>query len=246
MDAPSNASRFLNGSVHVVGCCRLSGLLVRSLRTRWPVWRCADRVHTATASLKLYVNYWFSRPGLVDHLPLPVLRPAHIPDSFPPFARVKRWREPGRSPSSSPAPPRRASSACGLASRPARGSAVSPRRTACRTTVMAPVIKSRPRSRWPLFDILPSLGLPPVVCCRGTRPNQAAKSRPRRKLSIGGAKACSAIAVTGPTLGDRHEPGCLIVLACAGSEFLLQAIDLRIENTNLLKQKAAQRADQLR
>ena len=23
---------------------------------------------------------WFSRPGLVDRLPLPVLRPAHIPD----------------------------------------------------------------------------------------------------------------------------------------------------------------------
>ena len=44
----------------------------------------------------------------------------------------------------------------------------SPRRTACRITVMAPVTRSRLRSRWPIFDILPSLGLPPVVCCRGT------------------------------------------------------------------------------
>ena len=54
---------------------------------------------------------------------------------------------------------------------------------------MAPVINSRLRSRCPIFDILPSLGLPPVVCCRGTSPSQAAKSRPRRKLSIGGAKS---------------------------------------------------------
>ena len=51
-------------------------------------------------------------------------------------------------------------------------------------------VLARPqRSRWPIFDILPSRGLPPVVCCRGTRPSQAEKSRPRRKLSIGGAKA---------------------------------------------------------
>ena len=55
-----------------------------------------------------------------------------------------------------------------------QGSVVTPRRAAQRTTVMAPVINSRLRSRWPIFDVLPSLGLPPVVCCRGTRPSQAA------------------------------------------------------------------------
>ena len=69
------------------------------------------------------------------------------------------------------------------------GSFVLPRRTAQRTTAMAPVISSRLKSRWPIFDILPSRGLPPVECWRGTRPSQAAKSRPRRKPSIGGAKA---------------------------------------------------------
>ena len=40
------------------------------------------------------------RSRLIDRLPLPVLRPAHIPDGFPPFALVRRRREPGRSPSS--------------------------------------------------------------------------------------------------------------------------------------------------
>jgi len=41
----------------------------------------------------------------------------------------------------------------------------------------------------------PSLGLPPLECCRGTSPSQAEKSRPCRKLSIGGAKAARAIDV---------------------------------------------------
>ena len=57
------------------------------------------------------------------------------------------------------------------------------------------------RAQSPIFEIPPSLGLPPVVCCRGTRPSQAEKSRPRRKLSVGGAKACNATAVTGPMPG---------------------------------------------
>ena len=76
-----------------------------------------------------------------------------------------------------------------------------PRRTACWMTDIAPTTNRRLRSRWPIFDILPSLGLPPVVCWRGTRPSQAEKSRPRRKLSIGGAKACIADAQIGPMPG---------------------------------------------
>ena len=62
-------------------------------------------------------------------------------------------------------------------------------------------LRDKQESRWPIFDILPSLGLPPVVCCRGTRPSQAEKSRPRRKLSIGGAKVWSAIAPIGSIPG---------------------------------------------
>ena len=49
--------------------------------------------------------------------------------------------------------------------------------------------------------ILPSRCRPPVECWRGVRPVQAAKSLPLRKLSIGGAKACTAIAQSGPTPG---------------------------------------------
>ena len=63
--------------------------------------------------------------------------------------------------------------------------------------------RTRPLAiRWrPIFDILPGVGFSPVVCCRRTRPSQAGKSRPRRKLSIGGASAWSASAVVGPMPG---------------------------------------------
>ena len=63
-----------------------------------------------------------------------------------------------------------------------QGSFVAPRRAAQPTTDIAPTINSRRRSPWPIFDILPSLGLPPVVCCRGTSPN-----RPRSRGRVGGS-----------------------------------------------------------
>ena len=127
-----------------------------------------------------------------------------------------------------------------------QGSVVSPRRAAFRTTDIAPVIRSRLRSRWPILDILPSLGLPPVVCCLGTSPSHAEKSRPRRKLSIGGAKACSAIAVIGPTPGivmRRTASSSWRALVC--TSFSNPRI-FSSRTSNLLKQKAAQLADLLR
>lgn len=123
------------------------------------------------------------------------------------------------------------------------GSVVSPRRIACRTTAVAPVINNRRRSRWPIFDFLPSLGLPPVVCCRGTRPSQAEKSRPRRKLSIGGAKACSAIAVTGPIPGifiNRTVSSSSRALARSST---VEFIDLVIELVDSSDQQPAQLDD---
>ena len=83
MDASLDASFSSNGSVHVVRCSRLSGLLMRYDTRRWPVWRYADRVQNLPDGLEsAIVPYWFSRSRLVDRLPLHVLRPAHIPDDF--------------------------------------------------------------------------------------------------------------------------------------------------------------------
>ena len=80
---PRCCKRFLNGRAHVVRRCRLSGLLVRPVSGRWPVWRCADRVYIVAASLKLSSEHWSSRPRLGDRLPIPVLGPAHIPRRLP-------------------------------------------------------------------------------------------------------------------------------------------------------------------
>jgi len=66
---------------------------------------------------------------------------------------------------------------------------------------IAPLISKRRMSDWPAFEMRPSRCRPPVECCLGTSPSQAAKSRPERKLSIDGAKASMASAVTGPIPG---------------------------------------------
>ena len=49
-----------------------------------------------------------------------------------------------------------------------------PFREAERMTAIAPIINRRRMSRWPIFEVLPRSGLPPVECCRGTSPSQAA------------------------------------------------------------------------
>jgi len=51
-------------------------------------------------------------------------------------------------------------------------------RRAQRTTALAPMIKRRRRSRWPIFEVFPSRLAPPLDCCRGVKPIQAARSRP--------------------------------------------------------------------
>ncbi len=50
-------------------------------------------------------------------------------------------------------------------------------------TAMAPMMSSRRISRWPIFEVWPSRCFPPVECWTGTSPSQAAKSRPRLKVS---------------------------------------------------------------
>src|SRR5436189_6349446 len=49
--------------------------------------------------------------------------------------------------------------------------------------------------------MLPSLSLPPLECCLGTRPIQAEKLRPDRKTFGSPTVATTAVASTGPTPG---------------------------------------------
>ena len=62
-------------------------------------------------------------------------------------------------------------------------------RVAQRMTDIAPMMSNRRISRCPIFDVRPKTCLPPVECCRGTRPSQAAKSRLRLNTDRVGAKA---------------------------------------------------------
>lgn len=69
------------------------------------------------------------------------------------------------------------------------------------TTLLAPMISNRLSERSPIFVVAPRRCLPPVECCLGTSPSQAAKSRPRGNVSGGGARATSAVAMSGPIPG---------------------------------------------
>ena len=67
-----------------------------------------------------------------------------------------------------------------------------PFRAAQRTTELAPMMSRRRSVCSPIFDVAPSLCFPPVECCNGVSPSQAAKSRPRLNVSAGGASAAMA------------------------------------------------------
>lgn len=63
-----------------------------------------------------------------------------------------------------------------------------------RITVIAPMIRSRRMSRWPIFDVRPRTCFPPLECCLGD------KTEPGRKVS--------------PLLECRHGRGELLDRHC--------------------------------
>src|SRR5919107_4006370 len=91
-------------------------------------------------------------------------------------------------------------------------------RAATLAAELAPRISSRRKLRSPIFEVRPSRSFPPLECCFGVRPSQAAKSRPRRKVDAGGASATRAVATTGPI------PGMVIRRLAAGSALARVAI----------------------
>src|SRR5215475_3213878 len=81
---------------------------------------------------------------------------------------------------------------------------------------LAPLIRSRRKSWLPRLDIPPRRCLPPVEFCRGTRPSQAANSRPLRKPLGSTTVAARAVAMIGPmpgTLARRWLTGLLLCQA---------------------------------
>src|SRR5712664_1749160 len=85
--------------------------------------------------------------------------------------------------------------------RPASQGRFVPCRRAYRMTAMAPATSSQRKCRLPCFEILPSLSLPPVECCLGTKPIHAARLRPDENVFQSPPSAISAVATIGPTPG---------------------------------------------
>src|SRR5262249_46971159 len=77
---------------------------------------------------------------------------------------------------------------------------------------LAPLIRSRRKYWLPRLDIPPRRCLPPVEFCRGTRPSQAANSRPLRKPLGSTTVAARAVAMPG-TLARRWLTGLLLCQA---------------------------------
>src|SRR5262249_42559401 len=81
---------------------------------------------------------------------------------------------------------------------------------------LAPLISSRRRYGLPRLVMPPRRCLPPVEFCRGTRPSQAANSRPLRKPLGSTTVAAMAVAMIGPmpgTLARRWLTGLLLCQA---------------------------------
>ena len=113
---------------------------------------------------------------------------------------------------------------------PSHESAGTPLRSAQRTTALAAMMSRRRSVRSPMREVRPRRSLPPVERCTGVSPTQAAKSRPERNVSTGGAKASMAVAISGPI------PGTLISRRAVSSAFARG--DLGIERCGLFLQMA--------
>ncbi len=87
---PVGCKCFFFGFRHVVRRFRVSGLIVRQFTRRGPVWKYEDRVQIGVARSKRSETHWFSRPRLIDRLPLPLDWPSHISDVSNPDRRLKR------------------------------------------------------------------------------------------------------------------------------------------------------------
>ena len=179
---------------HVIECGLLSRLFARPVRCRRLRWRCADRGQISESELEARRRF-LVRPARIMSIICPYGSgfPHNWVVRVPVRCRIRRRSEPGRdSPRLATASPRcpramlfanaTATTGIGFRSsiRASQDPFGAPRLDAHRITAVAPMTSNRRMSRRTIFDVFPSFCLPPVECCRGTRPSQAAKSRPRR------------------------------------------------------------------
>jgi len=96
-----------------------------------------------------------------------------------------------------------------------------------------------PRLEMQPMEMRPRIDRPPVLYCRGTRPSQAAKSRPRSKASPLPIAATVAVEISGPTPGTLINCGHLASaegfnLAGDGLDALIQTAPVFMETADQL------------
>src|SRR5207247_6119351 len=101
---------------------------------------------------------------------------------------------------------------------------------AYRMTAIAPATSSQRKCRLPCFEILPSLSLPPVECCLGTKPIHAARLRPDENTFQSPTSATSAVAMIGPTPGISSSRRLSSLDRCQAWMPLLDGHDLCPDN----------------
>ena len=94
---------------------------------------------------------------------------------------------------------------------------------AYRMTAIAPAMSNHRKYRLPCFEIPPRRSLPPVECCFGTRPIQAARLRPDENAFQSPTSATSAVATIGPTPGFPRAADFLHMI-CARHEYASQRL----------------------
>src|SRR6266498_3590439 len=96
---------------------------------------------------------------------------------------------------------------------------------AYRVTAIAPAASSQRKCRLPCFEILPSLSLPPVECCLGTKLIDAARPRPDENVFQSPTSATSAVADRANTR-DFLQPPTFFTRAVRGMDTPLDGHDL--------------------
>src|SRR5215472_15736974 len=111
---------------------------------------------------------------------------------------------------------------------------------------LAPLIRSRRKYWLPRLDIPPRRCLPPVEFCRGTRPSQAANSRPLRKPLGSTTVAAMAVAIDRADARNARQALADGVALVPGHELLLDRRNRRLQLLNLCRQHLEHLARQIR
>src|SRR5262249_48700146 len=94
---------------------------------------------------------------------------------------------------------------------------------AYRITAIAPATSSQRKCRLPCFEILPSLSLPPVECCLGTKPIHAARLRPDENTFQSPTSATSAVTTVCALMSRPPLPAAPVSAGCPTCRIILLA-----------------------